>query len=79
MDEIKRGQMLEEAKRLQIAAPVLIPILEKRREYAIQKIIANFRDEKTNQQTGTIAELYTIDGILYEINTKLNYLNEKGE
>jgi len=61
--------MLNEARRFYLAAPVLLPILEKRRNDVVNRLLAKHRDGDTNYVT-LVTELAVITGIEKEISSK---------
>ncbi len=68
-------QLISEARQLHALLPVLMPLLDKRKASAFQKLLANHRDGKHSEQLNAIAELSVINGIEMEIKSKLDNLN----
>lgn len=66
---------LVEARQLHIAAPVIIPILDRLADHAYKKLLQEFRMGKTESVT-LIAELSVIESIKYQIKQKLDLLQE---
>lgn len=69
MTESERQEMLNEARRFYLAAPILIPILDKRILMTTNKLIAKHRDGDNNFIT-LVSELVVLTDIKNEINSK---------
>lgn len=78
MKLVPRSEIIEsllvEARQLSVALPVLEPLLKKRKESAYQRLLGNYRDGKHDQQQPIIAELFVLENIVSEINSKLDNL-----
>lgn len=48
MNEQEKNDQLQEAKLFAIAAPTLLPLLERRKRIAMEQIISDFRQGKTD-------------------------------
>lgn len=73
-DEEKRMKLVQEARHLAVASPVLLPMLEGRKAAAFNKLISIYREGKTDFIT-TIAELSVIEALKREVNSKIEYIN----
>lgn len=71
-EETERQALVAEARQISMSAPVLFPMLDKRRSAAIQRMLGNYRDGKMDQ--GVIAEIFVISSIQEELRNKLNNL-----
>jgi hypothetical protein len=67
-------QQVSEARQLSIAAPILIPMLERRKYMAYQRLLGNHRDSRPVDHNA-IAEMFVIESIQEEIRQKLENLN----
>lgn len=74
-DELARGKRIEEARQLAVAAPVLLPLLQKYREDAISAVQSKVRDSALGELAGPATQLYVIDNLIQDIKTKLENLN----
>jgi len=72
-DAVRRQELINEARQISVAYPVLEPMLEKRIEGAMKRIISNFRNGK--ESAAEIAELATLDAIKNELRSKLENIN----
>lgn len=69
-------KLLVEARQVAISAPVLFPMLEKRKTSSLQKLLSTYRDGG-EKYLPIIAELFVIETIRQELEAKLEYLNLK--
>ena len=69
MTEHERIESIAEARRFYMAAPIIVPMLEKRKDITLQRLMAKYRDGATDY-ANVVAELYTIDNLLREIKTQ---------
>jgi hypothetical protein len=66
--------LLVEARQISVALPALDPMLSRRKEAAFKRLMGNYRDGKHNDQQAIIAELFVIETIVNELNSKLQNL-----
>lgn len=76
MIDYEQQQALVEARQLHIAAPVILPILERIEKSSYQKLIGDFQHGKLDN-VATIAELSVIAKIKHQIRSKLEPLNQE--
>ena len=79
MTDQERHDQLSEARLFAISAPVILPIIEKRKHIAIERIQSKFRDGSTDFTT-LVAELSSLSDLEREIKQKeqiYNTLQEK--
>lgn len=67
-------QMVAEARQLSIAAPIVLPMLERRKHGAYQRMLAAYRAGK-GADINAMAEMSVIEAIQSEIREKLENLN----
>lgn len=72
--EVRRA-LVQEARQISVALPVLGPLLEQRKTSAFKRLLANYRDGKHMDQQNVISELFVIEGIINELNSKLENIN----
>jgi hypothetical protein len=72
-DEEMRRQLVQEARYLAVASPVLDPMLEKRKEVAFRRLLSQHRGGGPIDPN-IIAELSVIDSLQNELKSKLEYL-----
>lgn len=65
----ERQEMLNEARQFYLAAPVLLPLLERRKVDTINKLMAKHRDGDTKYET-LVSELAVLINLQSEINSK---------
>ena len=65
----EREQLLNEARQFYLAAPLLHPLLAKRRELILVRILQQHREGRTDY-TSLVAELAVISDLEREIRTK---------
>lgn len=70
-------ERIAEARQLSVSAPVLVPMLLRRKNISFQRLLAAHRDGKHPDQNA-IAELFVIESIINEVNAKLADLNLGG-
>lgn len=68
------NQQIAEARQLSIAAPIILPMLERRKLMAYQKVLGAHRGAKP-PDANAIAEMSVIEQIQSEIREKLESLN----
>jgi len=68
-------EKISEARRFYMAAPVIVPMLEKRHKLALQRLMGKYRDGETDY-INVIAELYTLSTLLNEIRIQEQLYNE---
>jgi len=78
MTEHERIEKISEARRFYIASPIIVPMLEKRHEQTLQKLMAKYRDGESDY-INVIAELYTLSNLLREIKTQEQLYNAMEE
>ena len=66
MIDEKRDEMIREARVFYQAAPLVIPIIQKRKGYAHDMLMSAFRDGASDLTT-KVAELYALDQLEREI------------
>jgi hypothetical protein len=69
MTESERQEMLTEARIFHITAPTILPILEKRKKVAFDRLMLKHREGSTDYLT-LVAELNVLTDIENEINRK---------
>lgn len=69
MTENERHNLLTEARQYQIAAPILLPILEKRKHIAMTKLMQKYREGATDYLT-LVAELSVLTDLARELTSK---------
>lgn len=69
MTEQERHDSLSEARLFALAAPVILPLIEKRKRIAIERIQAKFREGSTDFVT-LVAELTSLSDLEREIKQK---------
>lgn len=72
--EQEKMQLITEARQLNVALPIIVPMLERRAKGAMQRLMSAHRDGKPSDQNA-IAELYVIDSIQSELRSKIDALN----
>ena len=78
MTQEERNEMLRDARLISLAAPVVLPILEKRKRIALQKLISKHREGDTNTLT-LISEITVLTDIESEIKQKVQIVETLGE
>lgn len=79
MNEQELNDQTQEARLFAIAAPVILPLIEKRKRYASERLQSKFR-EGSLDFTALVAELTTLADLEREIKQKeqiYNTLSEK--
>lgn len=76
MTEAQKQAALTEARQLYVAAPIIMPLLERLSLNAYQRLISGFRNGDKDNLT-LIAELSVIDALKSQIRSKLEILNDK--
>ena len=71
--ENEKQKMITEARQIHFAAPFLFPMLERRKDNAIRRIISGHREAKFDHQA--VAELYIVESLLTELKGKLLILH----
>jgi hypothetical protein len=69
MTEAEKVQMLTEARQFYIAAPILLPLLEKRKADALNRLIAKHRDGDNKYDT-LVSEISVLTNLQHDINSK---------
>lgn len=69
MTESERIQILNEARQFYLAAPVLLPLLERRKNDTINRLLSRHRDGDTKYDT-LVSELAVLTNLQNEINAK---------
>lgn len=69
MNEFERQKILTEARHFYLAAPVILPLLEKRRKYAYERLLAKHREGSTDYIT-LVSELAVLNDLEREITSK---------
>lgn len=72
VDAINR--QIAEARQLSVAAPIIEPMLNRRKLAALQRLLGCHRDGKP-VDTNAIAEIYIIEQLQHEMRSKLEALN----
>lgn len=67
--EEEKIEKLQEGRVLRLAFPVLMPILARRKEQAVARLVGQFRGGETNFLT-TVAELTTLTDLEQEMTRK---------
>lgn len=75
--EGEKMRLLTEARQIQAAAPLLFPMLERKRESTLQRLISTYRNGQTD--LNAVAELSVIESLLAELKSKLQNLTIKEE
>lgn len=73
-EEERRLKLVQEARHLAVASPVLLPMLEGKKIAAFNKLLSIYREGKMDFIT-TIAELSVIEALKREVNSKIEYIN----
>ena len=76
--EITR-QLIQEARQISVAYPVIEPLLQKRKDQALKRLLSHYRDSKHLDQQNVIAELFVIEGIMVELKSKLDNVHLGGK
>lgn len=79
MTQEERQQTLDECRRFYVAAPVVVPLIEKQRKLAFDKLMGEYRD-RSGKYESLIAELYVLTNMEREFNVReqmLRTLEEK--
>lgn len=71
MTESEREQLLTDARIVHLAAPVILPLIERRQLQAMQKLLGKYRDGRTDFITD-IAELFVLKNLTEDIVSKQN-------
>jgi len=77
-DDAVIRERIAEARQLSVAAPILLPMLERRKRMAYQSMLADYRDGRIPSHNH-IATMFVIESIMSEIHSKLNDLNMSKE
>lgn len=72
------NETAEEKKLFAWAAPVILPIIERRKEVTFLLLMAAFKQGQT-ENTALIAELAVLTDLIREIKTKQQEFNQQGE
>lgn len=78
MTEQEKQNQITEARQLYVAAPILIPMIDRMATSAYQRLIAGFRNGEKNR-TAIIAELSVLENMKRTITSKMEILNEPKE
>lgn len=65
----ERAELQTEARLFALAAPVILPLIEKRKKVALEMLMADFRQGKTDN-TARVAELTCLGDLEREIKQK---------
>lgn len=71
-------KLKEEARRIYYAAPLLFPLLKEKKENANRRLIASFREGRTDN-VALVAEIAVITEIERELMTKVQLYEAQGE
>lgn len=69
MTDHERIEMITEARMFALAAPIILPLIEKRKKFALEKLLTAHRDGRTETAT-IVAELAVLADLEREINQK---------
>jgi len=69
MDESERIETLNEARQFYLAAPVMMPLIERRKRIAYERLLAKHRDGDTNV-LNLVSELSVLNDLENEIRRK---------
>lgn len=69
MNESEREQMLTEARIVHLAAPIVLPLIERRQKEALQKLLSKYRDGRSDF-TNDVAELFVLKNLTEDIRSK---------
>lgn len=69
MTEEERQEMLTESRMFSLAAPVILPLLEKRRKVAMDRLMAKHKEGSTDYLT-LVSELSVLNDLERDIKTK---------
>ena len=73
MTEEERRDMITEARHFSLAAPLIIPLIEKRRSLVLNRLYGQHRDGSTNY-VGLVAELSVLRDLEQEIHQKIQII-----
>lgn len=74
----ERHEALTEARMFALAAPVILPLIERRKKYATERLQAKFREGST-EFTTLVAEITTLADLEREIKQKEQLYNTMAE
>lgn len=77
-DEVERQQRISEARQFYIALPAMLPIVQRKRKAAYEKLLASYRGGEL-ENANLIAELSVLDALEREITIQEQYYKEAGE
>lgn len=69
MTDHERAELLTESRLFALAAPVILPLIEKRKKVALELLMSDFRQGKTDN-TARVAELTCLGDLEREIKQK---------
>lgn len=72
-----REELLQEARIIALAAPVLMPLLEKRKKIAYERLLMEFRQGSTNY-SNLVSELSVLSMLILEVEQKEQMIQTLG-
>lgn len=79
MTDSERQAALTEARQIYVAAPIILPMLERLGTNTYQKLISSYRNGDSSQHLSLIAELSVIEAMKRELKSKMDILNEEAK
>lgn len=70
MTEEERIEQIAEARQFYMIAPVLLPLLAKRKRHAHERLMSAYREGNHGELTALTSELYAFDQLEREVNHK---------
>lgn len=78
MTESDRIQLLNEARQYYIALPVILPILEARKEVILNKLLGNHKSGRADH-VAIVAELCAVSDLISDMRSKEQTYNKLGD
>lgn len=75
MKDEEKQRIMTEARHIYLAAPVLMPLIEKMKKVAFDRLMAKHRDGDTKYET-LVSELSVLNNLEREINVKVQLYEE---
>lgn len=78
MTDQERQEMIQEARIFALARPIILPLLEKRKKVAFERLMLAHKEGKT-ENVALVAELSVLSDLEREINQKDAFYNSMTE